>query len=79
MSGSSEEPFEIVLIDADGDALDTKTVFVESAATEINNQFQNQSKTDDEYVSEPDTMKECTKCESLLDVKCMIFNYKCGL
>ena len=33
MSGSKEEPFEIILIDADGDPLDTFTVLVKSSAT----------------------------------------------
>ena len=41
MSGSSEEPFEITLIDADGDPLDTFTLLVESSATQIVNGFDN--------------------------------------
>ena len=79
MSGSSEEPFEITLIDADGDPLDTFTLLVESSATQIVNGFDNQTVSDGELIPDGDTMAECTKCDSYFDIKCMIFNYKCGI
>jgi hypothetical protein len=43
MSGSDQEPFEIILIDADGDTLDTYTIMIESTATEVVNNFDNQT------------------------------------
>jgi len=80
LSGSNGTLCSVWLGDPNGKELGGQEFNITSSATQIVNDFDNQTVSTEEYDREPDVMEgDCKACASFLDLWCLLWNYECSM